>query len=171
MTDLIEWLTAQLDADERIALAASQDRQGSTPTGEHWRWECSNCDTAIEITDVVLLDEHLMCPACDGWAVALRSVEEYPTASVGPLSHFVVSYAEEQRPVDALHIQRHDPAHVLRTIAAHRAVLAEVARVLNHPGGQHRATFMARRVLAPLLSIYSDRPGFDPSWRAESGTA
>jgi hypothetical protein len=121
--DLIERLRGRLDEIERVAIAASSDRDGSTPGGEHWRWECTTCDQPIPITPVAVLDEHLQCPTCEYSPVALRSAEDYPTESVGPLSHFVVPGVDELRPVDGLHLQTHDPAHVLRTIQAHRKII------------------------------------------------
>lgn len=181
-TDLVSWLRSQLDADERIARAVSTYWDGSTPTGERWRWECDNCDTPIPITPVTLLDEFLKCPNCGRVGVGLRSLEEYPTGH-GTLMHLVVKGAEEQRPVDALHIANHDPAHTLRTVAASRAILAEHDHVFgldpSYPGGP---SFGCRRchewdgtiwadgwcnTVRALASIYEDRPGFDPSWRAE----
>jgi hypothetical protein len=122
--DLVERLRHALDERERVAIAASGAWDSSTPTGEHWHWECTNCDTPIPITPVTVLDEMLQCPACDGWGIALRSDEQYPTSSFsGTLSHHVVSGTEEVEPVSALHIQMHDPAHVLSTIQAHRRLL------------------------------------------------
>ena len=121
--DLVERLRSALDERERVATAASGAWDSTTPTGEHWHWECTNCDTPIPITPVTVLDEMLQCPACDGWGIALRSDERYPTSSIGTLQHHVVSGTEEVEPVPALHIQMHDPAHVLRTIQAHREIL------------------------------------------------
>lgn len=121
--DLVERLRSALDERERVAIAASGAWDSSTPTGEHWHWECTNCDTPIPITPVTVLDEMLQCPACEGWGIALRSDERYPTSSIGTLQHHVVSGSEEVEPVPALHIQMHDPAHVLRTIQAHRKIV------------------------------------------------
>ena len=124
---LVVALRRSLDEEERVALAASQSDYGSTPMGERWRWECTNCDTPIPITAVTVLDEFMQCPECESVGVALRSVEEYPPDSAHPLSHFVISGTEEQRPVDALHIVRHDPARVLRQVAAHRKLIDDFA--------------------------------------------
>lgn len=116
-------IRAHLDADEQIALAASVGNfGGSTPTGEHWRWECITFDTEVPIDPVTVLDEHLICPACGSYQLGLRSVERYDPRSVGSLPHMVVD-TEELRPADGLHIARHDPARVLATVAALRKVL------------------------------------------------
>lgn len=97
-----------------IARAASQSSDGSTPTGEHWQWECNECDTVVEITDVVLLDELVECSHCRHHQFDLRSREEYPSRSVGNLPHFAVRYVQELRPVDGLFVALHDPADAIR---------------------------------------------------------
>lgn len=105
---------------EAWALAASQTRQPGTPTGEHWHWKCSGCDTTITVNPVT--DAYIECPnGCPG-TVALRSVEEYPS-SVGPLSARIVSYAEEVSAMGGALIARHDPAAVLRRCAADRKLV------------------------------------------------
>lgn len=123
MSDLVSSLSSALDKREELAKAASSDRGSSTPGGEHWQWECGDCDATLDITPITVLDELLSCPNCEGISVALRSVEEYPTSSVGLLPHFVISYASEQRPVDALFIAANDPSWVLRDCEAKRRVL------------------------------------------------
>lgn len=167
--DLVGWLRAQLDHDEQVARAASGDHHGLTPTGEHWRWECTRCDTPIPITDVTLLDEFLECPACRSVGVALRSVEEYPTESVGPLSHFVIGGAEEQRPVDAFHLALHEPARVLRQVAAHRAILdaylAEDRYTSNFPHTPVDELGALRHAVLLIAAIYQDRPGYVEEWK------
>lgn len=127
-TLLLARIRARLDADERIALAASVGTfGGQTATGENWRWECTNCDTEAPITPTTMLDEYLRCPACDSYGLGLRSVEQYDTPSTGGLPHMVVD-TEELRPADGLHITRHDPARVLATVAALREVLDIIER-------------------------------------------
>lgn len=123
MTDVRQQLTEALDEAERVALEASRDGESRTATGEHWHWECSNCDTPIPIDGVAVLEEFLSCPACDSCGVGLRSVEQYETRSVGELPHLVTHGAEEIRPVDALHIARWSPATVLRLVKRDRELL------------------------------------------------
>ena len=106
MADLVEWLTAQLDADEALA----------------------------------------------------RAVE--------PSRNWVGAYSEASPPHGPF-IAANNPSHVLRTIAAHRAILD------RH---DHRGKWCLGAAPQPitgacpdvraLASIYEDRPGFDPSWRA-----
>lgn len=79
------------------------------------------------------------------------------------------------------HVELHDPAHVLRQVAAHRRILTVVGGWGHEeaddrfyscaaPDGGPCSCFLAERraaVLGPLASIYSDRPGYDPSWTVE----
>ncbi len=164
VTDLAVWLRQQLDTDEQVARAASTDRGGSTPGGEHWRWECSNCDTPLPITPVTLLAEFMECPTCASVGVALRSVETYPIDwDKRGLPHFVVSGAEELRPVDGLHLQTHDPARVLRTVDAHRAIVDQLEQALADDATDETAQWMLRT----LAVVYADRPGFLPEWKVD----
>lgn len=58
---------------------------------------------------------------------------------------------------DIEHIGRNNPAHVLRVIAAHRAII-DLYEELNEP---HLYEALTR-----LASIYADRSGYDPAWKA-----
>jgi hypothetical protein len=122
MTDLHDRLRAAVEERKRVAEAASGDHRGATPTGEHWQWECTTCDTVIHITPVTILDEILECPNDHG-TPALRSAEQYPASIGGTLSHFVVYAAEEVRPADALYLALNDPARILRDCARDLRVL------------------------------------------------
>jgi hypothetical protein len=91
--------------------------------GEHWHWECSGHD--YEAVPRPGLDEHLSTGQCDCWAMSLRSREEYANRFVsGTLPHIMLR-AEEVPPAVAGHIALHDPASVLRRVAAERELLAE----------------------------------------------
>ena len=136
MDDLLAFIRQQLDArerqldeDERVAREASRrDEDGWTPSGEHWHWVEPEHDQVLALDP--MLDEYLH----DGRQVALRSVEEYPTSSSYTLPHFVVSYAEDTRTVDAMHIVRWDPARVLEEVKIGRAEVEAKRRILDdHP--------------------------------------
>lgn len=120
MDDLTARLRTKLDEVEAWARAASQTSDPGTPTGEHWRWECGECDTPITINPVT--DADVECPNGCSSQVFLRSVEEYPS-SVGPLSAAIVPYAQEVPAVAGAFIALHDPARELRVVAAHRRLL------------------------------------------------
>lgn len=157
MDDLITWLRAVLDDDERLAREASRSQHGDghTLTGEHWRWEEPKHDQELVLDPV--LDEYLN----QGQRVALRSVEQYPSSSVRGLPHFVVSYAEEVRTVDAMHIARWDPARVLAQVAADRALIAECERTLSD---EDHGWALAETVLRIRATAYADRPGYLEVW-------
>jgi hypothetical protein len=75
------------------------------------------------------------------------------------------------------HIARHDPARVLREVAAKRKMLElhEYATAawalgrdkLNPPTVHLGASTMTKAVLRVLAEIYEDRPGFNPAWRID----
>lgn len=157
MTDLVEWLRAQLDEDERIARAAADTYGGS----EQWRIlrltdEDYGTEWSLEIADRVI-------PA------GLPGDDEDPLR------------------VDELHhIARHDPARVLRQVKAYREILAEhrIKRAddwepwdrnfdesrdfgcstchFDRDLGTHAWGYC--NTLRALASIYSHRPGFKPEW-------
>jgi hypothetical protein len=63
------------------------------------------------------------------------------------------------------HIARNDPAAVLRTIAAHRAILDSYR---TEAVCESDASVVLESALHAIAAIYQDRPGFDPSWTVEN---
>lgn len=136
-TDLEVWLRSQLDADEKIA-AACIEEIGAERAGD---------------------------PLSDGSGLADH--DAFP------------SYPWGSRDAELAFFRIVQPAHVLRTVAAHRAILA-----LHGPHPHYSGTCVADAgavscgcVSGPctewpcetarwLVSIYADRPGYDPSWRS-----
>jgi hypothetical protein len=117
--DLVAFLRARLDEDALWATEAS--RRGDSdavPGGAHWQWEDADTDDVVipEPGRDTYVDE-------DRGAVSLRSVEEFPTHSVGALPQFAISHAEEVPSAVGGHIVRHDPARVLAEITAKRAIV------------------------------------------------
>lgn len=120
VTDLVAFLRAALDDDERVAQAAARTR------GTFWT------PVGLQSTFDARVDDH---------------------------------------------IARHDPARVLREVAAKRAILD-----LHHK--QEAAEFEDRRSVASwcpvcgdaeacptlrhLAAVYADRPGYDPAWAPEA---
>lgn len=119
----IEALRNAIAETEAWAVAASQTRQPGTPTGEHWHWECSSCDTVINPDPVV--DEFVECPACGSVGVSLRSAERYEPSKYVPagLPSFVCGSSEEVPAASGAFIARNDPASVIRRCAADRRLL------------------------------------------------
>ena len=142
MPDLVQWLRAQLDEDERIArksiemaavLLAAAD---AAPIS---RWRVSERPaTGVFVT------------ARDQWD---RETEVVPT--------YGGAYSE--------HIAEWDPARVLREIDAGREMLsryeAMAAGVLVMIGMESILSEYRRVVLPNLALRYADRPGYREEWR------
>lgn len=146
-SDLVSWLRSVLDEHEQIARAAIQGPWQTRATA-------------------ALADADHLSP--------------YVVYGASPLGgdrivQVCMFEAAWQRHENAAHMVANDPAHVLRTIAAHRAIL-----------GRHSPTSAEPWVGPPLCrwcdidsgpwpcpdvldlaAIYQDRAGFDPSWRAD----
>lgn len=135
--DLVTWLRAQLDEDERVAMdAGSTSRPSTKMHGAYSRW-----DVEPQHSD----DEPM--------AVLRQGSLQHP----GVLGSFTTMPIEARI---AGHIARWDPARVLRKIAADRIVLDYVISEL-----QDDATSVMPMVLAlAMASVYSDRPGYRPEW-------
>jgi len=118
VSDLVEWLTAQLDADETIARAST-----------------------------------------------LPVVQWYTTEDLTERLRWLPRF-------DAEFIATQSPAHVLRTIAAHRAILGRHGPGVSHPDecGRCNDPWPCADV-RHLAAIYQDRSGFDPSWIPEDPEA
>lgn len=126
MSDVVAWLVAELDRVELLAVEAS--RHGEDPVvegGEYWHWECRAHDHPVSLDPG--RGEFVEAEGCGCWNVGLRSVEEYPSRSGSYSMVHIVLSAEEVGPAVAGHIAMHDPAAVLRRVAADRQILAEHA--------------------------------------------
>lgn len=127
---LVEFVTARLDEDERVALAAAPGP-----------WTANaECDEVL---------------AVDGIHVA---------------DGFSLSGAQLRATVD--HIARHDPASVLRDVAAKRMVVAAWASYDEATPYNERAALLvdgAKRAMACAIfafaKTYADHPDYDESWR------
>ncbi|OZE77205.1 hypothetical protein CH305_18380 [Rhodococcus sp. 15-649-2-2] len=66
----------------------------------------------------------------------------------------------------AVHVARHDPAWVLRDIAAKRDAITAARRVLEAPvnGELPEAPRLAEQMLCALAGAYSDHDDFEPEW-------
>jgi hypothetical protein len=81
----------------------------------------------------------------------------------------VSDWCDDGDPVNA-HIARHDPARVLRDIAAKREILrratfgGKLPRIAPTPT---LAVEVLDRVVALLAQAYSDHPDYDPAWAVQ----
>lgn len=150
MDDLVQWLRAQLDEDERIARAASEYAE---PV---WR-----------------LDE-------DGATVLWWPPEPHVADKEREKGLPVVSDRWRGQTIEssghriAPHVAEHDPARVLREIEAKRRILAEIVPRMNEMDDQIDAEFgspsvpieyESEKLLCLLALPYSDRPGYREDWR------
>lgn len=171
VSEIVQFLEARLAEDEAVA------REAITPDrpGTHWEWESTADDDDPE------------SPRC------LCTVEEFPTKSgVGDLPGFPL-YGCRADPSPAMdHIARHDPARVLREVAAKRAVMSrhrevkeddELGWMWSRYASDHNRSQpcagcgvwgdpdlpVTDRVedcpeLHALASVYADHCDFNPDW-------
>jgi hypothetical protein len=156
MDDLVQWLRAQLDEDERIARAASGGtvvgESGSwkpTPGGDEWEASRTDCDE----------DELL---------VALRPGLPRPPQVMSGLWGAVVSFRPEfedpgvSSPLPQFqHAARHDPARVLREVDAKRRILDAYENYDREAPELDVPDSVVRLLALP----YADRPGYRDDWR------
>lgn len=176
MTDLIAFIEARLAEDEQWARAASQpyryaaDGATAPADGVHWTWVVGENWTPVTVDPMV--DDTVGGPEHYGCRVNLASVEEWRTDASDhgwPVRTMPRVVADEMVEVDssaAGHIVRHDPARVLREVAAKRRLLAEASAYspeLEHGDNGEWAFDLAVRALA---SVWSDHPDYRPEWSA-----
>lgn len=163
MTDLTDWLRQQIDEDERVANAA---------TPGPWRWGdwSSNFGT--------LEQERNTLERAPGYGEfpVIRQRDDEADEVLRLLDPLEI--AGDDYPANAAHIARHDPARVLREVAAKRAIVEDYLLVVAN-GAIEDATQpdevraaardlivkTLRVALLRLASVYADRPGYDESWR------
>lgn len=66
---------------------------------------------------------------------------------------------------NATHIALHDPARVLREIAAKRRIVAALAEAEDNHGGYITATYTTRDALKDMAAVYAGRDGYEESWK------
>jgi hypothetical protein len=121
VTDLIAFITARLDEDERVARDA---------TPGPWT-DFSSRSYGVE-------------QAAEGRRVVAERVHDYD---------------------DAAHIARHDPARVLRDVAAKRRLLKECAWTANCGKPDSAVVGLAVIVMRQLAAPYSGHPRYREEWR------
>lgn len=144
MTTPVEWLRDALDTHERIARAAD--------AGPRWSARAPSDGPVVDIGEEVAWSREI------DYAVWRCEDEQDGCPDIAR------GYVAEAR-----HIAANDPAHVLRTVQAHREILD------RH---DHRGKWCLGAAPQPitgacpdvrsLAAIYRDHPGFDPSWIGES---
>jgi Family of unknown function (DUF6221) len=170
MDELITWLRAQLDDDERWARAASQAYtyaavRGVPDTGVHWTWVVGEDWEPVKPDPAI--DEFVAPP---GENCNLATVEQWRVAPYGipnERERFMPqTYANSIVEMDASaagHITRWDPARVLAEIETKRRILDlwgysdAHAEFPDYDGGHATAL---EDVITALAQPYAGRPGF-----------
>lgn len=133
--DLVAFIEARMRAEEAEALAATPGPWRYNPDK---MWNLPGLHFAEEFIGAGPLDT----PIC--------------VAATGPADH-------PQSMADARFIARHDPARVLRDIAAKRK--AVTTHRWHGPDGCEEDRFCP--LLTAMASVWSDHPGFQPEWLIE----
>lgn len=184
--EIAAFVEARAAEDETWAHEASllDEDAGYVPGGVHWHWTDS-------YGNALRLDPATMAYVGQGVeGVILESVETRQTRSVGELPQLAIQGAYEVAVPIGVHIARHDPARVLRDVAAirERLRLLRIAWNAHQDSQRDREPFeafargdatgrfaMALRMVALDAAIWRDHPGYqarwaDPGWRPEPGS-
>jgi hypothetical protein len=177
MNDLIEFLKTRLDEDEQWALAASAPYRyaiGNPPVpegGVHWTWVVG--ENWEPVTPNPAEEEFVSIG--DGWSCNLATVEEWQSVNGNwMMRRTYAGHIEEMDPSAAGHIARHDPARVLREVAAKRQLLQEVWTGMedfavnieeSRDGDDCGAREYRDQLLGILALAYSDHPDYQEAWR------
>jgi hypothetical protein len=163
-SDLVAFLAARLDEDEAAAREA---------TAGPWEWE-------QEIKDPAEWGD-------DGLHLVSKAVTWMDSGGGGPHPTVVLSgwghdaWGLNVEDGDKAHIARHDPARVLRDVAAKRAILAEYKESLQFPydlpegiadgrddDERERDAYLIDLldgVVRHLAAVYSGHPGYREEWK------
>lgn len=152
--DLVAFIEARLRAEEAEALAATPGPWRYNP-GKQW----------FTIEDKAVRDAAARAGAQGEEFVGAGPLDAtIGVAATGPADH-------PQSMADARLIARHDPARVLRDVAAKRRLLEEYREAQAYytanrsaPAGEVQGLWTAVQLLA---QPYSDHPGFQPEWLIE----
>jgi hypothetical protein len=143
--DLLEFITARLDDDEQIARACGE---GVTWAVEHRSdWETG---------DPAKPDPECAAGRCECCIVEGAN----PDGTAGMRIYDEGGHDSH----DAEHMARHDPARVLREVAAKRRILAAAAGYSPELEHGDNGEWAFEVVLRLLALPFADHPGYDPSW-------
>lgn len=155
MTDIVEFIEAQLAIDEQLARDAGATRSGTIAS---WHVDCR-------------------CPEKDA-GIHADSCYECRVEGDNIVIYDEGGHDEDQ----ARHIARHDPVRVLRDVEAKRAILAEHEHVpAVQQSDAHRYGFGCRtchndpdcgetlglgwcETVRHMAAPFSDSPGYNPAW-------
>lgn len=155
---IVEFLEARLTEDEAVATAA---------TGLNWRWkpELGDDDDSQDQGPWLVSDKSFELSG--GGSYSENVLSTWVTGAWGGLS------VEDS---DAAHMVRHDPARILREVAAKRELLELHYDGNPGPGDihycgtchdyyMHQAEDWPCETVRVLASTFSDHPDFNEEWR------
>lgn len=168
--DRVGYLRDELAKDEQWALACNRpyeyaDEGSKAPdSGVRWRWIAGENWETVEPDPVTM--EMIEGPGGDHRA-RLATVEEWPSTltlrgeqDTRMMPRTYAGSVEEMDPSAAGHIIRHDPARVLRQVAAHRRILDEyealAAECQGEPESAAVLDWVERVVLPALAGAYQE---------------
>ena len=146
---LSQFLEARIAEDEAVALAAIDE----TRIDSH--------ATSTLVDGHYVTTRHEREVVDDGiWHTGNHRSDDAQVYGVNMQIYDEGGHSAEQ----ATHIARHDPARVLATCKAHRAIVqfhgSEILGICQEYDGDPYPC----RTLRALASIYDDHPSFDPRW-------
>ena len=145
--DLVTWLRAQLDEDERLARAAFSD-------AGHWSANGSR----------FIVDQ----PDDGEWRRGTLAMDDRRVEGIGITLYDEGGHDEDQ----AAFIAEHDPARVLREVEAKRRIIEEHPYA---GAGKCETCDLDRDWPCPTLRLlalpYADRSGYREEWRPDAVTA
>jgi hypothetical protein len=160
MDELVRWLGEQFDKDERIARAAISavgDVPGGVPGAAQWRFGNAYTDEGGTYWQITTMPPD---------AEVFGPVELIGSGMSGGGAH---------EPEIARHAVEHDPARVLREIAAKLAIVARYEFACRQAGDlsladEERDSWVKvagalQSCVLCLAGPYADRPGFRDKWR------
>lgn len=140
--ELVEWLLAVLDEDERVARAAIP--RGGTGT---WDWNCDHTEpypfshdlcAKLECDEITLYDE------------GGHNVNQTQHIALHDPAAVLADIAAKRA--------------IIARVAEDAAIASDPLRSQNASGMEWHLVQMARDTLRILASAYAHRDGFDPTW-------
>lgn len=173
--DVIAFYRARLDEGEQWALAASKPYRYADgnppvpPQGVRWTWVVG--ENWEPVTPDPVLDEFVAEP---GESCNLATVEKWPSDR-WEMRNAYANCIVEMDSAAAGHIVRHDPARVLKKVAAGRALIRlyeqslEMVAMFQGHGMDGKGYEIAVESYANAIrleaSVWDDHEDWDPAWR------
>lgn len=149
MTNILEFLHARLDDEERIANAS---------TGGNWYWDTTEA-TDSDTDQGPWLRSDSLYEYTESRTGETKTTPEYVLSTWvnGAWGGLTVDET------DRAHIVCHDPARVLRDVAAKRAVIAALMEIPAEHGKDAGFRAIGKSIPA-MAAVYADHPDYQKEW-------